>query len=129
MTSVYLAGPIMGTTDKEMFDWRSDLVARLPGCEVFDPTVRDYRGDERFNATAIVEGDKDDIDNCEILIAHCPKPSVGTSMEVLYAWGQGMTVFIYALHGTPISPWLRYHSHAIFTEPESLIRAVLAHEG
>lgn len=110
---VYLAGPINGATDAEMFDWRRDLTERMPGVEFVDPTRRDYRGVEDQNVAAIVEDDKDDIESCEVLIAYCPRPSVGTSMEVLYAWERGMQVLIYAPPGAPVSPWLRYHSHSL----------------
>lgn len=110
---VYLAGPINGTTDAQMRDWREDLKARMPAAEFVDPTVRDYRGTEDMNVAAIVEGDKDDIDTCEAVVAYAPFPSVGTSMEVLYAWQQGRRVLIFAPPGAAVSPWLRYHSHGV----------------
>lgn len=111
--TVYLAGPINGTTDAEMHNWRNDLIKRLPNTRFIDPTTRDYRGTEDQNIAAIVEHDKDDIDRCELVVAYCPKPSVGTSMEILYAWQQGQRVIVWAPPGAPVSPWLRYHSHAI----------------
>jgi nucleoside 2-deoxyribosyltransferase len=110
---VYLAGPINNTTDAQMHGWRDDLNGRMPRVEFVDPTVRDYRGTEDLNVAAIVENDKDDIDTCEVVVAYCPFPSVGTSMEVLYAWQQGKRVLIFAPPNAPVSPWLRYHSHAV----------------
>jgi hypothetical protein len=53
---------------------------------VLDPMDRDYRGKEDESVKDIVEGDKADIDWADAVIAYCPKPSVGTSMEVLYCW-------------------------------------------
>lgn len=117
---VYLAGPINGTTDAQMHDWREDLKSRMPAVEFVDPTIRDYRGNEDTNVAELVEADKDDIDTCEAVVAYCPSPSVGTSMEVLYAWQQGQRVLIYAPPGAPISPWLRYHSHAIHHHPQTV---------
>jgi hypothetical protein len=77
---------------------------------------RDYRGREMEPgiAAAIVENDKADIDRCDLLLMNCPKPSVGTSMEVLYGWENSKrVVVIIPGEGIP-SPWLVYHSHAIY---------------
>lgn len=111
---VYLAGPITGCSDSEMSDWREEMKGRMPNVAFVDPSVRDYRGNEDANYEAIVEDDKDDIDSCDVVVAYTPRPSVGTSMEVLYAWQQGQRVLIYAPPGAPVSPWLRYHSHGIY---------------
>jgi nucleoside 2-deoxyribosyltransferase len=126
--SVYLAGPISGCTELEMFDWRRDLIRRMPNTTFADPTVRDYRGIEDANVVAIVEQDKADIDGCEIVVAYCPRPSVGTSMEVLYAWERSKHVIVWVPPGAPVSPWLRYHSHGVYQyafEVESAIAARL----
>lgn len=117
MTTIYLAGPINGCTDNEMHDWRNDMTARLHGFNILTPVVRDYRGKEDESVEDIVTGDKADIDNSDIIIAYCPKPSVGTSMEVLYAWERGKHVIVYAPPGSPVSPWLRYHSHELYDNP------------
>ena len=58
--------------------------------------------------------DKEDIDQCQLILAYCPKPSVGTSMEIFYAWQKNIPVYIVIPEGVPISPWLRYHSTRIF---------------
>lgn len=108
----YLAGPIAGRTDDEANSWREYAAARLS--DVANPMVRDYRGREDENVADIVEGDKDDIEGAECLLAYCPKPSVGTSMEVLYAWDRGIRVVVVVPDG-PVSPWLRYHSHFLAT--------------
>lgn len=121
---IYLAGPITGCSDSEMSDWREEMKGRMPNVTFVDPSVRDYRGNEDAHYEAIVEDDKDDIDSCEVVVAYTPRPSVGTSMEVLYAWQQGQRVLIYAPPGAPVSPWLRYHSHGIYnyaTEVESAL--------
>lgn len=124
MSTIYLAGPINGCTDAEALDWRRDLTRRLEqlGHTVISPMVRDYRGQENANVNVIVSGDKADIDSCTHLIAYCPKPSVGTSMEVLYAWERGRRVIIYAPPQAPISPWLQYHAHSICPTPGDVIR-------
>lgn len=118
--TVYLAGPINGCTDAEAYDWRDDMTHRLSGFEILSPMARDYRGKEDESVEEIVEGDKADIDASDIIIAFCPKPSVGTSMEVFYAWERGKTVIVYAPGDAPVSPWLRYHSTAIYRTAEEV---------
>jgi nucleoside 2-deoxyribosyltransferase len=106
---VYLCGPINGCTDAECNDWRSYAKSRLP--DTLDPMRRDYRGREAESVNEIVELDKIDVQECDAVIANCPKPSVGTSMEVFLAWQQGKIVI--AVAQEPVSPWLRYHSTKI----------------
>ncbi len=115
---VYLAGPIDD-------DWRDDITTRLTrlGHIAKSPMVRDYRGNEEDSADEIVSSDKADIDASEVIIAYCPKPLVDTSMEVLYAWERGRRVVVYVPFGAKVSPWLRYHSHVILTDPGDVVRA------
>lgn len=107
--SVYLCGPINGCTDDECKDWRAYAKSRLPN--TIDPMVRDYRGREADSYREIVELDKIDVRRCDFVLANCPKPSVGTSMEIFYAWEIGRPVVVVA--DGSISPWLRYHATKI----------------
>jgi nucleoside 2-deoxyribosyltransferase len=111
MTKIYLCGPINGCTDAECKDWREAAKAKWP--DAIDPMRRDYRGKEDESVKQIVELDKIDIMNSDVVLVNYDKPSVGTSMEILYAFERGKFVVIVADHGARISPWLRYHSHAI----------------
>ncbi len=113
MTTVYLCGPINGCTDEECNNWRELAKASLK-CDTLDPMRRDYRGREDECVREIVELDKIDVTNSEVLLVSYDKPSVGTSMEILYAWEQGKMVITVARPDARISPWLRYHSHFIF---------------
>lgn len=119
----YLAGPINGCTDAEARDWRAYVAQRLIG-DAYDPMVRDYRGRELEPGIAaeIVENDKADIDACDAVLVYYEKPSVGTSMEVLYAWQAGKHVVIVDVSGKPLSPWLVYHSHVVVSSLEKAIR-------
>jgi nucleoside 2-deoxyribosyltransferase len=113
---IYLAGPINGCTDEECKDWREYVKTQLGEENTLDPMRRDYRGIEKNNFEAIVEGDKADIDESTVMLVNYDKPSVGTSMEILYAWERGKKVIIVVdpAPGVRISPWLIYHSHKIF---------------
>lgn len=110
--TIYLAGPINGCTDAEAMDWRAEATRLLEG-DVLDPMARDYRGAEDLNIEEIVEGDKDDIDECTAILAYCPRPSVGTSMEIHYAHTQRQPVVVVVPAGAPVSPWLRYHATSV----------------
>lgn len=113
---VYLCGPINGCNDSEAHDWREDAKVVLGSTFQFlDPMRRDYRGRELepHIVDEIVDGDKRDLDNTDILFAYCPKPSVGTSMEILYFWERGGRVVIVHPNPNP-SPWLIKHSEVIF---------------
>ena len=54
--------------------------------------------------------DKLEIMQCDLVIANCPQPSVGTSMEIIYAWEREKPVLIWIPQDVKLSPWLVYHS-------------------
>lgn len=110
--TIYLCGPINGCTDAEANDWRA-LVKELWSGSTIDPMRRDYRGREAENVRDIVELDKIDVLSSDVVLVNYDKPSVGTAMEVLYAFERGKLVIVVAREGASISPWLRYHSHRI----------------
>lgn len=110
--TIYLCGPINGCTDEECKDWR-EFVKELWTGPTLDPMRRDYRGKEDDSVKEIVELDKIDVMNSDVILVNYDKPSVGTSMEILYAFERGKLVVVVAKDGTRISPWMRYHSHAI----------------
>ncbi len=111
MTKVYLCGPINGCTDEECKDWREAVRARLP--DTLDPMRRDYRGKEAESYREIVELDKRDVEASDVVLVNYDKPSVGTSMEILWAWLKETPVIVVARRDAVISPWLRYHSTKI----------------
>ena len=108
--SIYLCGPINGCTDEECRNWREYVKAQWPGICI-DPMVRDYRGREAEAFREIVELDKIDVAEADILLVNYDKPSVGTSMEILFAWQLGKRVIVVCRDDAVISPWLRYHAH------------------
>lgn len=119
---VYLCGAIHGCTDEEAMGWR-ELAKRLLKHETLDPMARDYRGRELENVAAIVEGDKADIDSCQALLVYYRNPSVGTSMEILWAWLNHTPVYLVG-NGQRLSPWLIYHSRHVFNTLEEAIDAL-----
>lgn len=112
---VYLAGPINACSDEEVTRWRTDARAHLEprGHEIVDPADRDFRGVENETFESIVEGDKADIDGCDLVLAYCWQPSYGTAMELLYAWERKIPVVAVVPNGQPVSPWVRYHAAVV----------------
>lgn len=125
---VYLAGPIFQCEDHECRHWREEVKKRLPEHVILDPMERDYRGqtDECFRE--IVEEDKTDIDRCGVLLVNYLKPSVGTSMEILYAWERGKHVVV-VNRNSEISPWMLYHSHRVCRSLDEAITYVKDSDG
>lgn len=114
---VYLCGPINGCSDNECINWRD--MAKRKFKRTLDPMDRDYRGREQESYREIVDLDKRDVVACDAILAFCPKPSVGTSMEILMAWQLGKVIAVVA--PDPVSPWLRYHSTRVFAEIDEAI--------
>lgn len=125
--TIYLCGPIMGCTDCEANDWRTTVKGLWDGL-VLDPMRRDYRGRELESFEEVVKLDKVDVHQSDALIVNFPGPSVGTAMEVYMAFEMGKLVVVVAPPGIRMSPWLRYHSHAIvgsFTDAVDYVRNAL----
>lgn len=118
--TIYLSGAMLGCADAECRDWREYAKLHLKGAAL-DPMIRDYRANPMDGMTDMVENDKADIDACNIVLVNFVKPSVGTSMEVLYGWERGKKVVLVAPRDTVVSPWLIYHSHHVFHTIEEAV--------
>ena len=118
----YLCGPINGCTDDEANTWR-ELV--LETClNAINPMIRDYRGRESEDYREIVELDKRDVRSCDVVLVNYVKPSVGSSMEIYYAWSIGKPVITWCRSDISISPWLRYHSTTFVHNIDEAIEAI-----
>ena len=112
---VYLSGPIKDASDTEASSWRTDAEIELGriGVSTINPMRRDYREDPCSHLPELVEQDKIDIGLSDILLVHFSKPSVGTSMEILYAWERGKRIITVTESWTN-DAWMVYHSHHIY---------------
>lgn len=128
---VYLAGPIAGCSDAECRVWREQAARMLRPLDVLDPLRRDYREQELFHpelAAAVVSSDKADIVRSAALLVHYDRPSIGTSMEIIFAWTFRIPVFVANQSGAKtLSPWLVHHAHEIHVGLEATIRALKHH--
>ena len=89
---------------------------------------RDYRGRElEFGIAAeIVNGDIQDIKECDAMLVYYDKPSVGTSMEMRMAFAElGKKVFLVNKSDSPLSPWLVRHCDAIYESLDDAIEDLL----
>lgn len=132
---VYLAGPINGCSDQQAHGWRESFKDLYCG-PTLDPMRRDYRGKERENYREIVEFDKRDIDLADAILVYAlpvrsndsgvySHLSVGTSMEIIYAFMTNTPVVLWCEDGVSMSPWLRYHSTVIVHSERDAMSAVL----
>lgn len=78
--------------------------------------VRDFRDKQLTpdDIHHIVEGDKADILQADIVLVYPWKSSTGTAMEILFAWAQGKKVYVVFDDQRRLSPWITYHCHKIF---------------
>ena len=125
---VYLGGPINGCTDEEANGWREAAKEQLDdwGVPYLDPMDRDYRGREMELGIAaeIVENDKKDIDQCDVILLNCPKPSVGTAMEAMYAYMKSKPIVAVHPKDKEPSPWLVYHASRIYPSVKEALEAL-----
>lgn len=135
--TVYLAGPIDNVSGEESSGWREKVKEALPDINFLDPLRRKWEG---FNYdtgqwnegadpsiddfTEIVERDKADISDSDIVLVYHNKPGVGTSMEILYAFELGKYVLTIGCTGRPLSPWILYHSTKIVKTLDEAIDAL-----
>jgi hypothetical protein len=96
-------------------EWRTTFI---------DPMKRDYRGKEAESYREIVDLDKRDVRTSDVILVNYVKPSVGTSMEVFYAWSIGIPIVLWCAPDASISPWLRYHSTAIVHSLDEAVRKI-----
>lgn len=119
---VYLCGRIAGCSEEEKNGWRNAFSEAYP--HVRNPMHRPFNEHGTFqDVCLIVNGDKADIDASDAILVYYVSPSVGTSMEILYAWERGKIVIVWNVSGGELSPWIRFHAHYIVdSQQEALHR-------
>jgi len=117
---VYLAGPPFA----EEYRRRASELLVAAGCEPVDPMRRDFRGRTEGHEAEIVEGDLDEIDSCDALLAAFTSPDEGTAMEAWHAHTLGKRVVAYT-GGTPAHPWTVYVADAVHADLEAAVQALV----
>src|SRR5262249_12188792 len=88
-----------------------------------DPMRRDFRGRTEGNEAEIVEGDLEDIESCDALLADFTEPDEGTAMEAWHAHTLGKRIVAYTGGRTP-HPWTVYVASAVHDDLPEAVRAV-----
>lgn len=70
----------------------------------------------------IVEEDKRDIRNSNVVLALATRASAGTSMEILYAWS--LSIPVVSIVTVPTSPWIVYHSYAAVDTLDQAVKVI-----
>ena len=115
---VYLAGPPFA----EEYRRRAAELVRAAGWEPVDPMRRDFRGRTEGHEPEIVEGDLEDIDGCDAVLAAFTAADEGTAMEAWYAHSRGKRVVAYT-GGTPPHPWTVYVADVLCVDLEAAVAA------
>lgn len=119
MPRVYLAGPPYA----DEYRRRAGALARERGWEPVDPMRRDFRGRTEGREAEIVEGDLEDIRDCDAVLAAFTSPDEGTAMEAWYAHALGKRVVAYT-GGSPAHPWTVYVADEVHADLERAVEAL-----
>ena len=107
-------------TVEESSGWRSKIKNELKssGVRFLDPTDRYCDGS---NIIQVVEADKKDVESSDLIVVNYLGPSVGTSMEMLYAYNLNIPIATIIPYGVSVSPWLTYLSDFIMSSVDEVI--------
>jgi len=112
---IYLAGPMHNCNNSQMNNWRQkakNYFKDYDYVKFLDPVEK-----EEINMKGAVEGDKEMIKKSTVVIANCWKFSVGTMMEIIYAWENGIPVYVISKKkGIRENWWMIYHSKLVMKE-------------
>lgn len=118
---IYLAHP-MSNADAVSLQRKDNLKVAIqiaqPDALIFDPST--YNLKDEMHGKLIIMKNKMDILRCDITIADLMKPSIGTSMEVLFALMNGKKVIVLT-HST--SAWVQQSPIMVASDE----REVIAH--
>ena len=121
--TIYLSGPIDHCNEDEIHGWRENVKKALPRCEWRDPNDREYDMTNPTSYIPLVEYDKQDIDESNLVLVYPWKHGVGTPMECMYAWDRNKYILVVS-DNEQISPWWRYHSTKIVPNFEEAYKVI-----
>ena len=107
---IYLSGTIDNITVDEACGWRNQIKKDYPQYQYHDPTIRIYHG-AHGDTKEIVEPDKREILESDIMLVYLTHYSAGTLMEIMYAYEHKKpVVLVDATNKKFLSSWIRYHA-------------------
>jgi nucleoside 2-deoxyribosyltransferase len=128
--TVYLAGPVAAYADggagwrdrvqreyDDRFAFRDPLSKYNVPVDDLTVTMGESDGPDEVSVTELVESDKEMLaDSDAVLVGYSDVQSIGTPMEVMWAYERDVPVVIWVRDETPVhdlSPWYQYHATAI----------------
>tara|TARA_Y100000310_G_scaffold267782_1_gene280001 strand:- start:26210 stop:26689 length:480 start_codon:yes stop_codon:yes gene_type:complete len=131
---IYVAGPITCQTEVENFyykfgqvdevdiKWREEIESKLgSNFVVLNPIRRNAQRWQSFRE--IIGLDKYDIQQSDLVVANLYKSSVGTSMELMYAFMLNKPTIIISQHKN-LDPWIVHHSTVLVNDVNSAVNFI-----
>jgi len=118
---IYLAGPMMDCSHSEMKDWRTEVKKHYEDSqvEILDPVDHvDYKMEEA------VRSDKRCICKADVVLVNMWKMSIGTSMEIMWAYVLNKKIITIAPSELKDNYWLKYHSNFIVSNLENAYNCI-----
>ena len=120
---IYLAGPVDNCSSQEQTMWRHSVKQANPKYQYMDPMAYEVdflRGKKSMDE--IIQLEKQDIYNCDVLLAYPWSPSSGTAMEIMYAYmlntdvrrNDKIKILAVCEKNKYLSPWISRHATAVF---------------
>jgi len=115
MKKIYLCGKIQDLTTEQANNWREIVINKLNGKYIcLNPMRRNFRDCEFQSQNEIVQLDKNDIINSDVILVNATKPSWGTAMEILFAFERHKIIIAFTGGSyKQTSPWVAFHSTRI----------------
>jgi nucleoside 2-deoxyribosyltransferase len=142
MKKIYLCGGIKDLTKEAATEWRIQAIRELESqiingtnyefkFECLDPMRRNFRSNEWQSQNEIVNLDKKDIIECDILLVNATKPSWGTAMEVLFGFEKHKIIvaFTGSDNEKDWNPWLGFHATKLTKTLDEAIAYIIKHFG
>ena len=118
LKTVYLAGPIEGCTEEEIFQWRSYVKDLLEdGIRAISPRTLDSSKASEVTTQSFM-----DVDVCDVVLAYVPKSinkrrcSYGTICEIAWAYTEQTPIVIVSdddyIHEHPIMKTMGVHFYS-----------------
>jgi len=124
---IYLSGTIDGIPEQETKLWRNYVKLAYPEYRYHDPAKRIFK---KFhpNAAEVVEPDKKEILESDIILVYYTRSSAGTLMEIMFSYEHKKPVILVNATGKEeLSPWIRYHSTQVYMTIEYAMEYILEH--
>ena len=122
MLKIYLAGPVDNCSSSEQMVWRRMVQSVYHQYKYMDPMAYEVdvmRGKKSMNE--IIQLEKQDIYNCDVLLAYPWNPSSGTAMEIMYAYmlntdvrrNDKIKIVVVIEKNKYLSPWISHHATVV----------------